>query len=126
MSLKYNEVTSALVSYELRRKDSVSSGSASGEALAVRGRSPTKQGGQERSYSKSKSGKPKVTKDQCLKCRKHGHWLKDCPENKKNNKKGKSEQATEANIVTTEGSDINSSNYSLSTTSSRNITDSSE
>ena len=124
-SLKYNEVTGALVSYEMRRKDRVSSGSTSGEALTVRGRSPTKQGGQERSRSKSKSGKSKVAKDQCFKCKKKGHWLKDCPENKKNKKKGKSEQTTEANVVT-EGNDTDSSNYSLSITSSINYADSSE
>jgi cell division cycle protein 20 (cofactor of APC complex) len=36
-SLKYNEVTGALVSYELRRRDKESSGNASGEALTARG-----------------------------------------------------------------------------------------
>ena len=125
-SQRYNEVTGALVSYELRRKDRVSSESASGDALTVRGRSPNKKGDQDRSRSKSKSGKPKVAKDQCLKCRKHGHWLKDCPENKKNKKKGKSEPSSEVNVVTTESNDTDSSTYSLSITATINYADSAE
>ena len=119
-SLRYNEVTGALVSYELRRKDKESSGSASGEALAVRGRSPTKQGGQDRSRSKSKSGKPRVAKDQCFKCNMHGHWLKDCPENQKNKEKRKSVQNMEMNVVISEGNDTDSSDYSLSISMSIN------
>ena len=54
-SLNYNEVSAALVNYEVRRQDSLSSfGSTTTEALAVRGRSSNRKGRGDQGRSKSR------------------------------------------------------------------------
>ena len=56
-SLNYSEVSAALVSYEVRRHDRLSSsGSTTAEALAVRGRSSNRKGRDDQGRSKSGSG----------------------------------------------------------------------
>ena len=56
-SLSYSEVSAALVSYEVRRQDKLSSsGSTTAEALAVRGRSSNRKGRGNQGRSKSRSG----------------------------------------------------------------------
>ena len=56
-TLNYNEVSTALVNYEVRRQDRLSShGSTSAEALAVRGRDSYRKGKDDRGRSKSTPG----------------------------------------------------------------------
>ena len=55
-SLNYNEVSAALVNYEVRRQDRLSSsGSTTAEALATRGRSSNQKGRDDQGRSKSRS-----------------------------------------------------------------------
>jgi len=55
-TLNYNEVSAALVNYEVRRQDRLSSHeSTSVEALAVRGRGSNRKGKGDRGRSKSRS-----------------------------------------------------------------------
>jgi len=69
-SLNYSEVSAALVSYEARRQDRLSSsGSTTAEALAVRGRSSNRKGRDDWERSKSRSGFKNLKKNQCALCK---------------------------------------------------------
>ena len=85
ISLKYSEVTTALVNLKLRWKDKESLGGTLVEALTVRGRSPN-QRGENHGRSKSRYSNHRLTRDQCAFCKQIGHWKKDCPELKKKNR----------------------------------------
>ena len=64
-SLNYNEVSAALVSYEARRKDRLSSsGSKTAEALEVKGRNSNRKGRDDRGRSKTRSGFKNLKKNQ--------------------------------------------------------------
>ena len=117
--LDYNELFSALVSYEARRQDRLSSlGSTTAEALTVRGRSSNmkKRGNQGR--SKSRSGFRDLKRNQYALCKEVGHWKVNCPK-----AKDKKEPMTEANFakvfstqvstLQADGSDSDSSVFSL-------------
>ena len=72
-SLNYNEVSSALVNYEVRRQDRFSSsGSTTAEALAVKDRSSNWKGRGDQERSKSRSGFRDL-KNQCTLCKELGH-----------------------------------------------------
>lgn len=109
--LSYDEVTTVLSNYELRRKDKQSSRNASSKALLTRGRNLNQSGKDNRSWSKNRSRKPIISMDQYRRCKKHGHWKVDCLENKSKNK-GKMAELSEANIVT-EGNDSDTLCFSL-------------
>ena len=73
-TLNYNEVSVALVNYELRRQDRLSShGSTLVEALAVRGRGSNRKGKGDCGRSKSRPGFRDLKKNQCAICKKLGH-----------------------------------------------------
>ena len=92
--LNYNEVSGALVNYEVRKQDILSSyGSTSAEALTVRGMSSNWKGRGDQERSKSRSGFIDLKKNQCALCKKLGHWKVDCPKAKDK------ESKTEANLV---------------------------
>ena len=95
-SLNYSEVSAALVSYEVRRHDRLSSsGNTIVEALAVRGRSSNRKGRDDQGRSKSRSGFRDLKRNQCALCKELGHWKVDCLK-----AKGKKvESNTEANLV---------------------------
>jgi len=70
----YNEVSAALVNYEVRRQDRLSSsGSTTVEALAVRGRSSNRKGKGDQERSKFRSGFRDLKKNQCALCKELGH-----------------------------------------------------
>ena len=82
-SLNYNEVSAALVSYEARRQDRLSSsGNTTAEALAVRDRSSNRKGRDNQGISKSRSGFRDLKRSQCALCKEPGHWKVDCPKAK--------------------------------------------
>ena len=110
--LNYNEVSAALVSYEVRRQDRLySSGSTTVEALEVRGRSSNRKGRDDRGRSKSRSNFRNLKKNQCALCKELGYWKVKCPK-----AKGKKvESNTEANLAQVGRSDEDSS-VSLSVT----------
>ncbi|KAE8661751.1 hypothetical protein F3Y22_tig00113724pilonHSYRG00184 [Hibiscus syriacus] len=85
VDVSLSEVTAALYSYELRKKDKQENTSVEAEALVVRGRSKSQNKGS-RGRSKSKS---RLSKDECAFCREKGHWKKECPRLKN---KGKPER----------------------------------
>jgi len=94
-TLNYNEVSVALVNYEVRRQDRLSSyGSTSAEVLAVRGRGSYKKGIGDHWRSKSRPGFRDLKKNQCTFCKELGHWKVDCPK-----AKGKKESKTETNLA---------------------------
>ena len=65
-SLNYNEVSVALVSYEARRQDRLSSsGNTTAEALTVRGRSSNRKGRGDQERSMSRSGFRDLKRNQC-------------------------------------------------------------
>jgi len=73
-SLNYSEVSDALVSYETRRHDRLSSSeSTTAETLAVRGRSSNRKGRDDQERSKSRSGFRDLKRNQCTLCKKLGH-----------------------------------------------------
>ena len=73
-TLDYHEVSSALASYETRRKERhPSQSSSSAEALAVRGRSSSRKGKEERGRSKSRPGFRDIKKNQYAFCREIGY-----------------------------------------------------
>jgi len=73
-TLNYNEVLAALVNYEVRRQDRLSShGSTSTEALAVRGRGSNRKGKGDRGRSKFRSSFKDLKKNQCAFCKELGH-----------------------------------------------------
>ena len=70
----YSEVSAALVSYEERRHDRLfSSGNATAEALAVRGRSCNRKGRDDQKRSKSRSGFRDLKRNQCTLYKELGH-----------------------------------------------------
>jgi len=72
-TLNYNEVSVALVNYEVRRQDRLSShGSTSAEALAVRGKCSYRKGKGDRERSKFRSGFRDLKKNQCVFCKELG------------------------------------------------------
>jgi len=110
-SLNYSEVSAALVSYEVSRQDRLSSsGNTTAEALAVRGRSSNRKGRDNQGRLKSKSGFRDLKRNQCALCKELGHWKVDCPKAKGK----KMESKTETNLAQADGSDSDSSVFSLS------------
>jgi len=78
--LDYNKVSVALINYEVRRQDRLSShGSTSAEALAVRDRGSNRKGKGDHRRSKSRSDFRDLKKNQCALCKELGHWKLDCP-----------------------------------------------
>ena len=76
-------MSAALVSYEARRHDRLSSsGSTTAEALKVRGRSSNRKGRDDQGRSKSRSGFKNLKKNQCALCKELGHWKAECPKAK--------------------------------------------
>ena len=72
-SLNDDEVSAALVSYEVRRQDILSSsGSTTAKALAVRGRSSNGKGRDDQGRSKSRSGFRNLKRNQCALCKELG------------------------------------------------------
>ena len=103
-TLKYNEVLSALINYEVRRQDRLfSHGSTSVEALAVRGRGSYRKDKGDRGRSKSRLGFRDLKKNQCTFCKELGHWKVDCPKAKGKKKESKTE-ANLARVVNTQSS----------------------
>ncbi|KAE8682964.1 Beta-glucosidase 24 [Hibiscus syriacus] len=95
VDVSLSEVTAALYSYELIKKDKQENKSVEAEALVVRGRSKSQNKGR-RGRSKSKF---RLSKDECAFCREKGHWKKECP---RLNNKGKPERrkdVSESNVV---------------------------
>jgi len=78
-SLNYNLVSTALVNYDVRSQDRLSSsGSITAEALAVRDRSSNRKGRDDQGRSKSRSGFRDLKKNQCALCRELRHWKVYC------------------------------------------------
>jgi len=72
-TLNYSEASTALVNYDIRRQDSLSSsGNTSTEELAVRGRSSNRKGRADHGRSKSKSDFRDLKKNQCALCKELG------------------------------------------------------
>jgi len=95
-SLNYNEVSAALVNYEVRRQDKLSSsGSTTAEVLAVRDRSSNQKGRGDQGRSKSRSGFRDLKRNMYALCKEIGHWKVDCPKAKGKKK----EPMTEANLA---------------------------
>ena len=122
-TLVYDEVSSALMSYETRKNERHSGQSSSvAEALEVRSRSSSRKGREMGGRSKSRPGFKDLKRNQCIFCREIGHWKVDCPKFK-----GKKESNAEANLskVTktqrsssqTDGADSDSSGFSFSVSS---------
>ena len=81
-TITFKEVTIALYSNEIRKKDKLEHGGSAGEAHTVRGRNQSRKP-RRRGRSQSKG---KLAKDECAFCHEKKHWKKDCP--KLHNKKG--------------------------------------
>ena len=77
-SIGYNEVSSALVNHELRRKDKEFSNITSAESLTVKGKSFSRKGKGDRHRSKSKIDFRDL-KNQCAFCKELAYWKVDCP-----------------------------------------------
>ena len=77
--------------------------------MAVRGRNSNRKGRDDQGRSKSRSGFRDLKRNQCALCKELGHWKVDCPK-----AKGKKvESNTEANLAQADGSDEDSSVFSL-------------
>ncbi|ONK80561.1 uncharacterized protein A4U43_C01F19200 [Asparagus officinalis] len=128
-TVSYKEVTSALVNYELRKNDGELFERASGDALAVRGRSPNRQRFNH-SKSKNRGDHKSVGRNQCAFCKEEGHWKNECPKLKDRvgKQRGKAVQASEVNVAKVIGdtSDLDSSGYSCPTLLSVCYADSTE
>ena len=73
-SLNYNDVSTALINYEVRRKDKrPSSNDTSTEALMVRGRCSNQKGKDERERSKFRPSFKDLKKNQCAFYKELGH-----------------------------------------------------
>ena len=72
-SLGYNEVFSALVNHELRRKDKESSSNISANVLTIRGRSTNQKDKGDPSISKSRADFRDLKKNLCAFCKELGH-----------------------------------------------------
>ncbi|KAE8684117.1 hypothetical protein F3Y22_tig00111151pilonHSYRG00072 [Hibiscus syriacus] len=107
VDVSLSEVTAALYSYELRKKDKQENTSVEAEALVVRGRSKSQNKGS-RGRSKSKS---RLSKDECAFCREKGHWKKECPKLKNKGKPERGKAVSESNVV--EYDDGDSDSHSL-------------
>lgn len=103
----------------------MSSVSVSDEVLATRVGSLNQEENQGKQEGKSKSRKPKVTKDQYLKDKQWWQKMKDCPE-WKINMKGKASQISKTNVVKVDSNNSDSTDFSLSILSYTNISNSSE
>ena len=122
-TLVYDEVSSALMSYETRKNERHSGrSSSSAEALEVRSRGSSRKGKEVRERSKSRSGYRDLRKNQCAFCREIGHWKVDCLKFKGKKKESKSE-ANLAKVINTQssnsqanGSDSDSLGFSFSVT----------
>jgi len=91
-TLNYSDVLAALVNYEVRRRDKLSSsGGTLAEALMVRGRGSNQKGKGEHERSKFRPGFRNLKKNQCAFCKEIGHWKVDCPKIKDKNKESKTE-----------------------------------
>ena len=78
-SLNYNKVSAALVSYEVRRQDRLSSsGNTTVEALTVRGKSSNRKERDDQGRSKSRSDFRNLKRNQCALCKELRHWKVDC------------------------------------------------
>ena len=100
-TLNYNEVSTALVNYEVRRQDRLSSHwSTSAEALVVRGRGSNRKDKGDRRRSKFRPGFRDLKKNQCALCKELAHWKVDCPKAKSKMKESKTE-ANLAQVVST-------------------------
>ena len=103
-SLNYSEVSAALVSYEAKRQDRLSSsGNTTTEALAVRGRSSNRKGRGDQGRSKSRSGFRDLKGNQCALCKEIGHWKVDCPK-AKGKKKEPMTKVNLAQVISTHAS----------------------
>ena len=72
--LNYSKATDALINYEIRRQDRLSSSeNTSVEALAVRGRSFNQKGRGDQERSKSMPGFRDFKENQCALCKELGH-----------------------------------------------------
>ena len=128
-SLNYNDVSAALVNYEVRRKEKQSStNGTSAKALMVRGRGSNQKSKGERERSKSRPGFIDLKKNQCAFCKEMEHWKIDCPRIKDKKKELKTE-ANLAQVISTQadtsqggGSDSDSSVFSFSTTTPTIVT----
>ena len=109
-TITFKEVTTALYSNEIKKKDKLEHMSSVGEAHTVQGRNQSRKPGR-RGRSKSKG---KLAKDECPFCHEKGHWKKDCPKLQK--KKGKC--VSEACVAEDDKSD-----FSLACVSSVTSTD---
>ncbi|KAE8664954.1 hypothetical protein F3Y22_tig00112738pilonHSYRG01227 [Hibiscus syriacus] len=99
VDVSLSEVTVALYSYELRKKDKQENTSVEAEALVVRGHSKSQNKGS-RGRSKSKS---RLSKDECAFCREKGHWKKECPRLKNKGKPERGKVVSESNVVEYDG-----------------------
>jgi len=103
-SLNYNEVSTALVNYEVRKQDRLSSsGSTTVEALAVKGRSFNRKGRGDQGRSKFRSAFRDLKKNQCALCKDLGHWKVDCPK-AKGKKKEPMTKVNLAQVISTHAS----------------------
>ena len=94
-SLNYNEVSAALVNYEVRQDRLSYSGSTTTEALAIRDRSSNRKGRGDLRRSKSRLDFRDLERNQCAFGKELGHWKVNCPKAKGNKK----EPMTEANLA---------------------------
>ena len=78
----FKEVCSALLYYEIQKKDQREHQDESVEALTMRSRSQNKKW--ETRGNVTSKGRPR--KDECAFCHEEGHWKKDCPKLKKKDK----------------------------------------
>ena len=120
-SLNYNEISAALMNYEVRRQDKLSSlGSITAEALTVRGKSSNLKGRGDQERSKSRSGFRDLKRNQCALCKEVGHWKVDYPKAKGKKKELMTEAnlakvvSTQASTLQADGSDSESLVFSLS------------
>eukprot|EP00253_Pinus_taeda_P002681 PITA_02681 len=114
-ALQFDEIVSALLTEEMRWKNMESQ---NGDALSVRGRSQNRNKNKSssgRSKSRGRSQSPrKIVKVVCWKCRKEGHFKRDCKSKAPHKGKG-FDNAPSAEVKTTsdEGGDVNTWIYFL-------------
>ena len=95
-ALNYSEVSDALVNYEVKRQNKLSSSrSRSAEALVIRGRSSNQKGKGDRERSKSRLDFRDLKKNQYTFYKELGHCKIDCLKTKGKKKESK----TEANLA---------------------------